>query len=491
MKPKIFIGSSTEGLSVAYAVQNNLYHDSEPIVWNQGVFELSDTTIESLIDISNTSDFGIFVFSPDDITKMREKKENTVRDNVIFELGLFIGKVGRKRTFILIPEKAKLHIPSDLLGITPGRFKADRQDNLEAATGPFCNQVRQQIKKVGLLHTKSESVADATNKDVIEKADELPHTPSEENWAGYFIDKDYAQAIKALDISIANEKDEEKKAILTGWKLYNQALKEKGILPNYFDDLLEYNQSNSPIYLLIARFLFWEDYFDDALIIVEKALSQFNSFELILLKVSILKKSGKVQEALQMLDTHKFDDESVAVALIEEYEQEKNLQRAREIVHNVYLRRPNSEKICFKYAMIALDLEEKEVAIFLFNKLKVEYPGNSDYWGYLSNACVLAGFPDLGLKFVKKANQMTSSKEAWLLGNMGNIYKNQKLPTEAIEYLRASIEILNEYGYAHERLASAIKLQEEEIKKFEEYVNTGRNKLRSFKVEHRSEESVE
>ena len=50
---------------------------------------------------------------------------STVRDNVILELGLFIGQIGLERTYFLIPEKEKLHIASDLIGLTPLTYNAE------------------------------------------------------------------------------------------------------------------------------------------------------------------------------------------------------------------------------------------------------------------------------------------------------------------------------------------------------------------------------
>jgi predicted nucleotide-binding protein len=126
-RPALFVGSSVEGLDVAYAIQENLQHDAEVTVWPQGVFELSDTAMKSLVSALTRSAFGIFVFTPDDRVWLRGTAYAAVRDNVIFELGLFTGKLGADRSFIVVAENTNIRIPTDLTGVTPGKYDAKRK----------------------------------------------------------------------------------------------------------------------------------------------------------------------------------------------------------------------------------------------------------------------------------------------------------------------------------------------------------------------------
>jgi predicted nucleotide-binding protein len=74
MKPKLFIGSSVEGMKVANAIQQNLEHDCHPTIWSHGNFQLSSTALDDLIVAVNTFHFAVFVFTPDDILKIRDNQ---------------------------------------------------------------------------------------------------------------------------------------------------------------------------------------------------------------------------------------------------------------------------------------------------------------------------------------------------------------------------------------------------------------------------------
>ncbi|WFU10989.1 nucleotide-binding protein [Rhizobium sp. CB3090] len=143
-QPRIFIGSSTEGLPVAYALQENLDYEAEVTVWNQGIFAPSSLTLSRLMSSLSEYDFAIFVFTADDLLEMRGQKFSAVRDNVIFELGLFIGKLGLSRCFFILPRHAEnFRLPTDLLGVTPLTYNSNRSDGLlVAAVGAASNKIR-------------------------------------------------------------------------------------------------------------------------------------------------------------------------------------------------------------------------------------------------------------------------------------------------------------------------------------------------------------
>ncbi len=147
MKPRVFIGSSTEGLEIAKAVQSNLESAAEVTIWSQDVFLPGAHILESLLRQAERSDFAVFVFSTDDIVSIRGSEQLTVRDNVVFELGLCIGLLGPKRSFMIMPNIQNLRIPSDLSGINAATFDPHRSDkDLVAALGPACNKIRTAMK---------------------------------------------------------------------------------------------------------------------------------------------------------------------------------------------------------------------------------------------------------------------------------------------------------------------------------------------------------
>jgi hypothetical protein len=153
--PRLFIGSSREARKYALAVQHaleGLQEDLRAVVWNQGLFRPGSATLETLLKALDGFDFAAFVFAPTDVTKMRESVHATVRDNVIFELGLFMGRIGKERSFFITPVGVpELHVPSDLLGITAATYDPEEKD-VERAVRDACFDIFKVVEELGALH---------------------------------------------------------------------------------------------------------------------------------------------------------------------------------------------------------------------------------------------------------------------------------------------------------------------------------------------------
>lgn len=164
VRPAMFIGSSVEGLPVAKAVQALLDRPCEAEVWSQGTFGLSAGTLESLVLALGRFDFAVLVLTPDDLTVHRGAARPVARDNVVFELGLFIGALGRDRTFMIFDRTRPPELPTDLAGVTAATYEPHASGNLEAALGTACTRIEGAVGRLGLRDARRvQHLSDAAN----------------------------------------------------------------------------------------------------------------------------------------------------------------------------------------------------------------------------------------------------------------------------------------------------------------------------------------
>ncbi len=150
MKPRVFIGSSTENLGYARAVEDQLKSKADVRPWDKGFFSLNSSFLESLLNGLKETDFGVFIFSPSDLATIREDTCEAVRDNVLFEFGIFLGGLGRQRSFFIVPQnQSKLRLPSDLLGIKTVKFDMN-QEPIADALKPACDEILKAIDEHGV-----------------------------------------------------------------------------------------------------------------------------------------------------------------------------------------------------------------------------------------------------------------------------------------------------------------------------------------------------
>jgi hypothetical protein len=105
------------------------------------------------------------VLSADDLTTSKKMRKESPRDNVILELGMFMGVRGRRRVFpIVVPGQAgDLKVPTDLAGNKVLRLDPDRLANdpgyLSQQIDIVATSIRDRFKKASLSLLPSAALA--------------------------------------------------------------------------------------------------------------------------------------------------------------------------------------------------------------------------------------------------------------------------------------------------------------------------------------------
>ena len=145
-------------------------------MWNEGAFPLGQTTLEGLVNAPDRFDFAVLVLTPDDTVVSRASEHLAPLDNLLFELGPFMGRLGRSRTFVVCENATRMKLPSDLAGVTVARFTQERTDrNLIAAVGPACNQIRQAVRDLGLTDGRTTQRLQSATADMEQVTQKMAH----------------------------------------------------------------------------------------------------------------------------------------------------------------------------------------------------------------------------------------------------------------------------------------------------------------------------
>lgn len=147
---RVFIMSSVEALPIVDLLIKQFAHDPFlAVAWKNGVFRASHYTLDELEAELDDSDFAIAVAHADDVVITRDDEWPTIRDNVVLELGLFMGRLGRRRAFLMEPRDVDLKLPSDLAGLTTIPYRYEKGKDAEHYIAPACAKLRELILAAG------------------------------------------------------------------------------------------------------------------------------------------------------------------------------------------------------------------------------------------------------------------------------------------------------------------------------------------------------
>ncbi|HEX4824402.1 MAG TPA: TIR domain-containing protein [Candidatus Polarisedimenticolaceae bacterium] len=146
--PRLFIGSSTESVPLAEAIQANLAGSIVSTVWNQGAFRPGGTLIDVLERKLKEFDYAVLLLTPEAPAGQAGQQRNVPAGNLLVEAGLFLAHLGHDRTFLICPDSG-IELPSDLAGLIFATFPQHTNGNARAVLAPACAEIGNAILRTG------------------------------------------------------------------------------------------------------------------------------------------------------------------------------------------------------------------------------------------------------------------------------------------------------------------------------------------------------
>src|ERR1700753_4461331 len=118
MKPQIVIFSSSSALGIANALHQNLKEKFTCHLWKGEFFGENKTTpLWTFFKKLFQYDYVVLVLSDDNFIKLADSEGKDVsvatpKDNVIFELGACMARLGPQKTIMVTPDRPTVRLPS-------------------------------------------------------------------------------------------------------------------------------------------------------------------------------------------------------------------------------------------------------------------------------------------------------------------------------------------------------------------------------------------
>jgi predicted nucleotide-binding protein len=147
--PRILIFSSSEAREAMGEVVIQMATQEIIVETWDNIFSISQYPVPDLLKALDRSDFAIAIASADDVVISRKRSKTAPRDNVTFEFGLAIGRLGLERSFLLCESGRSMKLPSDLFGLNYVPYKGGSllQSQIQAA----CEKIARRVRKDGVL----------------------------------------------------------------------------------------------------------------------------------------------------------------------------------------------------------------------------------------------------------------------------------------------------------------------------------------------------
>jgi tetratricopeptide (TPR) repeat protein len=295
--------------------------------------------------------------------------------------------------------------------------------------------------------------------------------PKKKTWIRAFIKEEYDEAIQLLEAAIEETHEIDQRVRLKSIIGNARFIKNRDDGVSYFENLIAENKDSPHPYYWFALSHFSDEQYERAIVIIKRGLQAGVEVpNLITLHVSCLQKLGRTPEAISILTSAIKKSPQVPdyyLSLADLYVKNNDKASAKRCYREGLATIPKDVDLLSKYAFYLYEDGQNEEALLRYIKLTRLEPNEAGSLTYLGNIRLNLGLNDRAMEAYRQANELTPRKQGWILANIGNLYKNRGFYSRAVYYLKEALEVDPDYKYAHERLAQAMALQEEEKKKEE------------------------
>lgn len=148
-KPRLLVGSTAEGRPIAELVRAGLREAADVTLWSRGTFDPPSHAGGGILEAAREYDFAAFVVPSDELASRGPSGKKPQAEGILLALGVFLGALGRTRTFIVTSTEATIDLPSELRGVTLAAYRPGPAGITPASLACACAIVREQLRRFG------------------------------------------------------------------------------------------------------------------------------------------------------------------------------------------------------------------------------------------------------------------------------------------------------------------------------------------------------
>jgi hypothetical protein len=145
-KPRLLIGSSAAERPNALSLQAGIEDLAQVTRYCRAEFDPPGRFLDGIFEALHEFDFAAFLIGEDDLAAKRKRAEPG--DSILLPLGMFLGALGRQRTFVVCAAETARELPAELRGVVTATYPPPRSHGAAPSLACACAILKEQITRL-------------------------------------------------------------------------------------------------------------------------------------------------------------------------------------------------------------------------------------------------------------------------------------------------------------------------------------------------------